>query len=418
VPLTTKRRILNVDLWSGVHTREGAIFNEVHTPVYSRQITTSEGHRWPKGRGVRDQGGPFDTLKLEYEWPIGRSGISGKGERFGLKYTMDTGLWPSSSDLPGAFSRDGEADAYYQAWVPTSTESALKNLGTSMIASTIPTNPIVDGSVALAELYREGIPHMIGGALLKNKAGFFRDLGGEYLNYQFGWAPFVSDLKAAAKAIIDQDDIMKQLARDSGKNVHRRRVLPISVDTNIIRESKTLYPGLLPGTGFSTGVYTRYLTTEVVTRQQSFSGCYTFYVAPETWGTTERIVKEARLLYGLQLTPEVVWNLAPWSWLADWMFDVGPVLHNLSAFQNDGLVLRYGYVMEQNSRRIHRKSEGQVRKTDGTLVDFHCEDVFLGTRKIRRKATPFGFGLDTSAFTTRQWTILAALGMTRAPRTL
>ena len=415
--VTVKRRVLNVDPLRGINTRNGEVTTLWEQPVYSRQITSSEGHRWPKGRDVRDVGGPFDTLKLEYDRIVGGRHVA-TGTKVGLVYVVDTDLVPYRGDIPAVFTRDGEADPFYQAWVPQSSEGSLINLGTSMIASTIPTNPIVDGSVSLAELYREGLPNMVGGALLKNKVHFLRGLGDEYLNVQFGWMPLVSSLKDAAKAIIESDEVMKQLARDSGRNVHRRRYLPSTVTSTVLRDSPNIYPGVMPG-GVYTALSARYLTTEVVTRDQWFSGCYTFYVDPKTWGSVERIVHEARLLYGLELTPEVVWNLAPWSWLVDWMFDVGPVLNNLSAFQNDGLVLRYGYVMEQNSRRFHRKSHSSYRHINtGETVNVFCEDAFLGTRKCRRKATPFGFGLDTSGFTTRQWTILAALGMTRAPRTL
>lgn len=413
----TKRRVLRVDRFKGLTTRDGGVTASFDIPIYSRQITSSEGHRWPKARGVRDVGGPFDTLKLEY-LPQAVPHYGGTATKLGLAYTVDTDCLPYRAGMPTEFLTDGKDDSFYQQFVPQSSEGSLLNAGTSFIAQTIPTNPVASGSVAMAELYREGLPSLIGASLLKERASFLRGLGGEYLNVQFGWKPLVADLKAAAKAIIDSDDILKQLARDSGRNVHRRRMPSAEVKSTVIRSSQAVYPGLLPSAVYQ-GISTRFLETELVTRQQWFSGCYTFYVDPKSWSTVERIVKEARLLYGVELTPEVLWNLAPWSWLVDWMFDVGPVLHNLSAFQSDGLVLRYGYVMEQNSRRWTRRSDSQYRHINGGAgFGVFATDTFLGTRKCRRKATPFGFGLSTDAFTTHQWSILAALGMTRAPRSL
>jgi len=38
--------------------------------------------------------------------------------------------------------------------------------------------------------------------------------------------------------------------------------------------------------------------------------------------------------------------------------------------------------------------------------------------KKRVKATPYGFGLDTDAFTPRQWAILGSLGISRGSRLL
>jgi hypothetical protein len=137
--------------------------------------------------------------------------------------------------MPTEFLTDGKDDSFYQQFVPQSSEGSLLNAGTSFIAQTIPTNPVASGSVAMAELYREGLPSLIGASLLKERASFLRGLGGEYLNVQFGWKPLVADLKAAAKAIIDSDDILKQLARDSGRNVHRRRMPSAEVKSTVIR---------------------------------------------------------------------------------------------------------------------------------------------------------------------------------------
>jgi hypothetical protein len=159
-----------------------------------------------------------------------------------------------------------------------------------------------------------------------------------------------------------------------------------------------------------------YRQTDTTKTTTWFSGCYTYQYEPTEMDNLERIVQEASLLYGLELTPEVLWNLAPWSWLVDWVANVGPVVHNLSAFQQDGLVIRYGYVMETTTRTYRRTNT--VRPQSFAPIPFVYDDSFIGTRKRRVQATPYGFGLTLDAFTNRQWSILAALGMTRAPRSL
>jgi hypothetical protein len=130
-----------------------------------------------------------------------------------------------------------------------------------------------------------------------------------------------------------------------------------------------------------------------------------------------RIATQARLLYGLELSPEVVWNLAPWSWLIDWVAEVGPLMINVSAFSQDGLVLRYGYVMEENFRRVTRINQ-RANVPRGTDLPREVRETFTGKRLMRRKATPYGFGLDFGGFSARQWSILGALGITLAPRRL
>ncbi len=420
----TRRRTLRTHHRSGVSTRDrtkvglGIEYFPWDVTFHDRQITTSEGHRWPKGRGVRDVGGNFDTIKLSFRSSdLGGSyyatGIPSATSDFGYNGSCTANVTAALGANPLAFTKPDASDAEILAWVPTSSEGALTALGTSMIANTIPTNPTVDGSVALAELYREGIPSMIGAAFLRDKASFFRSLGSEYLSLEFGWKPLVSDLKSAAKAIIDSDEILKQLARDSGKNVRRRRSLQrqTTFSSNGLQSNVVFMSAL--GSGWFDSAST-YRVSELQTRQQSFSGCYTYHYDPGHMSTVERISTQARLLYGLELTPEVLWNLAPWSWLVDWVTDVGPLLGNLSAFQQDGLVLRYGYVMEENFRRVRRTNErGNIPK--GTSLPRSVTETFVGKRQVRRKATPYGFGLDFAGFSARQWSILLALGITRAP---
>jgi hypothetical protein len=283
-----------------------------------------------------------------------------------------------------------------------------------MISNVIPTNPVVSGSVSLAEFFREGVPAMVGATLLKDKASVFRRLSKEHLSYQFGWLPLVSDIKSAAKAVMESEKILKQLARDSGKRVHRRTHLQPEIwDSEVTTGS--FYPsGIGP---WAISSYPVVDWSDTKRRSSSFSGCFIYHFDPGDMSNLSRIATEARLLYGLELTPETLWNLAPWSWLVDWMANVGPLLHNVSAFQNDGLVMHYGYEMDHVQRVIARRISNIVPRA-GNYLPSGVSVTLNMDRKTRRKATPFGFGLLDSQFTVRQWSILAALGITRAPRSL
>lgn len=424
---TTRRRTLRTQTFTGDNISErnpsdgGIIHSRWTYTVLDRQITVSEGHAWPKDRGVRDAGGNFDTVKLTYRNAQGLSVFQTGPRQDAISKNYFIGnLVPNLSSLTGypndnAFVKETATNDEIFGWVPSSSDSELNALGTSFIASTIPTNPVVSGSVALAELYREGLPSLLGHAFLKNNAGFFRSLGSEYLNYQFGWLPFVSDLKNAAEAIMHSHDILQQLKRDSGRDVHRKRTIPRKTVSNTVASLGVPNSSNIEGQAFLSP--TTYRVSDILRREQWFSGCYTFHFDPGHMSEIERIATQARLLYGLELTPEVVWNLAPWSWLVDWVSNVGPLLHNVSAFQNDGLVLRYGYVMEKNHRHVVRNNLRGTPRPGGNIPAV-VTDSYSGLRKTRRKATPYGFGLDLGGFTNRQWSILAALGITRGPRRL
>jgi len=79
---------------------------------------------------------------------------------------------------------------------------------------------------------------------------------------------------------------------------------------------------------------------------------------------------------------------------------------------SNGLVLKYGYIMEHS---IVSDSYSFSGPTGFKTSDVHPLVVKLVTEtKIRRKATPFGFGLTLGGLSSTQKAIMAALGMSRA----
>jgi len=107
----------------------------------------------------------------------------------------------------------------------------------------------------------------------------------------------------------------------------------------------------------------------------------------------------------------------PWSWLLDWVANIGDVLRNFTMFGPDGLVMHYGYMMSTQKRWTEVTIDQAVLANGEPIAP--CWQRFGTELKLRRKASPYGFGIDPAiAFSTRQWAILAALGMTRSPRSL
>jgi hypothetical protein len=130
----------------------------------------------------------------------------------------------------------------------------------------------------------------------------------------------------------------------------------------------------------------------------------------------ESYEQKANIL-GTRLTPEVLWELAPWSWLFDWQANVGDILSNLSLLSADGLVMRYGYLMCHTLAYNRYVIPAGARFTPG--VETGPIFTVLGREtKERVRATPYGFGLNPDSFSIRQWAILGALGLTKTPRAL
>jgi hypothetical protein len=148
-----------------------------------------------------------------------------------------------------------------------------------------------------------------------------------------------------------------------------------------------------------------------------FKGAYSYYWPTSITGVDKMVEfeKKANAVLGSRLTPEVLWQLAPWSWLADWFGNVGDIISNATALSNDNLVIRYGYLMRKTQRMsVFTSYENQFL----TGLRGAFTRSFAVEQKERVRATPFGFGLNTELFNPLQWSILAALGMTKSPRTL
>jgi len=422
VALNERKRLLKkLDVSSSKRDKiefMGVVYDDVTTQfpghVYAWQYTLSADTAWPEGRAERDIGGPFETVRSWFD-------ISHANRVFNAE--VQGGLYHGYYNGRVRFDPGTYSDVWAVAeptWTQLTSVASNQSmgmdvevLGSKMISWSIPTNPVVDGSVGLAELFREGIPSMIGSSLLKSKVDFLRGLGSEYLNFEFGWKPLVSDIKNAAKAIVESETILRQLQRDSGKNVRRRRHIQPTKSTEVNINSVGQPRGAADARWFGPS-WSR--TTDSYRRDTWFSGCYTWHYDPGSLNEVSKIATQARLLYGLQLTPEVLWNLAPWSWLVDWFANVGPLLHNVSAFQNDQLVLRYGYVMDRHQRSITVLAN--AKPGPGNSLPELYNERYQVDWKRRVKATPYGFGVASSSFTIRQWAILAALGITRAPRNL
>lgn len=295
----------------------------------------------------------------------------------------------------------------------SSSKIALQALGATAIARVLPTNPVAGLTVFLGEL-RQGIPRLCGADFFKGRSSLAKSAGSEYLNREFGWLPLISDVRRFTHAVRNSQEITDQYVRNSGRKVKRHYSFPIEESVVVLNEgSRNAHPVLTP-TGFynGSGQGTRIRTTSTKT-QRWFKGCFTYYLPPidAAGGHGKRNEALRNKLYGTRITPETLWNLAPWSWAADWFGNTGDVLRNVSAFQSDGLVMPYGYIMETKTVTVSYTLTGCSYKSYAAPKNF--SNSLTTVVKQRRTATPFGFGFDWGSLSSRQNLILAALGLSR-----
>jgi len=295
--------------------------------------------------------------------------------------------------------------------VPPVSDIALAAFGNKARGLVQPAGPLNSVGTGLGELRSvEGIPGLPGLHYvdsLKKRAGFFQALGKEYLNAEFGWKPFVSDVRAAALATKHRIKLMRQYEKARG-NVIRRR---FSFDPNTTYKTTSMGMGSAQPTlssalgGNQLGECVR---QEKYSQRVWFSGAFSYYITPGmSEGKMAAYESQANYLLGTRLTPDLLWNLTPWTWLLDWFVDFGTFVSNTQAMILDGQVMWYGYVM------CHSFEEHTYHRPLANL-QAGIFQTWRSDTKQRVRATPFGFGLNPSIdFNARNWAILAALGITR-----
>lgn len=336
---------------------------------------------------------------------------------------------------------------------PTATKVTVD--GTEGVRRTYPTRPEAGVAAALGEL-RQEVPHLpgilfntvfhravsprrnlratggqVGRTVLPYKPGGSRRdrpfkgsgeaLGDEYLNYQFGLMPTANDIERVARAVLKSSKAARQMQRDSGRAVRRRANL-YDTQTSVSKadEVLSLAIGSVGGSPTPAGYLATYSpavsVVDTVRQRAWFSGAYEYHLA-EGHSLLQRMdhcEQLANRLLGTRITPDVIWQLTPWSWFADWFSDAGSFMENVTALSNDDLVMKYGYVMHETHAQRAWTSRRPLRSASGTVVANELVLTHDIIRKSRTRATPYGFGVDVSGLSPRRWAILGALGLTRS----
>lgn len=391
-------------------------------PIIQRFFRGSYGHIRPEALHFyqsHDWGSNFRTEKSSVSSSL--SDVAHGGYWSGLfKYLVDQSgpVLLAGSTAPPLLGTS--------EWTELNTE--LFGLGGTMIARSQPLRPQLNLAVTVGELKKDGIPTIIGSLMRRSRdiKDVFRNGGSEYLNAQFGWAPLVRDIQNLAKSAAQSRRILEQNERDVTRLVRRRRQLPVTVETTHGLTREAAYYKFYPGTPLSgvteSNVKSYQQLTDVhevneVTTKSWFSAGfrYYFYSYGEGLEYFTEIERQANTLLGTRLDPEVLWNLAPWTWLSDWFLNTGDVMSNLSSMLSDHVVMQYGYLMQ--TKEVETKvSMPPISGRNGSGWEAISPPYRITSsyvRKARVKASPFGFGLNPSEFTSDQWAILGALGISR-----
>lgn len=359
-----------------------------------------------------DVGGPF--YKESWEVTTVPSSVSwfksGNGRYSGS-------IIGASSGVPGIFD-----SSYASLPFSQSDLDLLIGKGTAAIAEVEPTKSRAQLATALLEAFHDGIPRIIGSRTWKDRTFRARQAGDEYLNYAFGWKPLVNDVRDFASAVANSHSIMERYNAQLGNVIHRRFTFPQDSTSSFGRLDVS--PKVPSGIPYPQSGYVNTLVPTVDCHWSSTTTVSTWFSGafrvpgpdPSFFGNLGGHYRKASYLLGLDLSPETLWNLVPWSWAADWFGNIGSILHNLNALAFNGVAMDYGYMMMHHTVKTNLSFfvKSPVSGVSGQFAGQPLgSQSFVQDRKIRIKASPFGFNVDWPDFTPAQLAIAASLGVTR-----
>lgn len=330
--------------------------------------------------------------------------------------------------------------------------------GTRAIQTLAPTRPEMNLSASVAELVREGLPkaalfnslnqilrqvtrirHGSRGpkqetswqAALKGLASGSKGASEDYLNFMFGISPLARDIESLYTVLKNSENILAQYQTDAGKGVRRDMVLKDTVENATFRPSDLFsqgtvgvftnhWPASFPPGRASTSDTADSSTTQTTVFQELkekiyFSGSFSYYLPlPEGfWGKMKFYDSQWERLIGRPLSYETLWELTPWSWLADWFFDIQGALRTVDLVQDDNLVINYGYLMRSVTATTTVVSQlGWSPEKDRAIKTASTQ--YVSHRVERVRANPFGFALTApTALSAVQLSLLGAIGLSR-----
>lgn len=277
---------------------------------------------------------PQNTFPQVYWWGRCEDVIGSPGADHPLTITIRDNR-ECAFTLNGHLDQGGGSYVEYKNYVPTNLDTNIQHLGisipsvgvraTQLRARTNPSREEVSIPNFLYEL--KDLPGMIRN--LKNLTPLLRNLryrnsaalsgvASQYLGYEFGWKPLVSDISNLLQFHAQVDRRIQELNRlYSRKGLKRRlNLFDSSVafqDNDVILET-------------GAGIYIR-AKTSTVTRKRSWGTIRWMPTAvPADIGRQDLGRIARRLVFGLQhrgVDAVQAWNALPFSWLADWFGNFG-----------------------------------------------------------------------------------------------
>jgi hypothetical protein len=405
----------------------GWTFHDYTDDIVSMELTVDSTHRGPPYK----DGSKFRNLTMIRSSPYGGVYGSGSYKRQDGNAIYRGGFHSAESSHFGLDFAISDIDFHAKSpHFPT-----MEGLGDKAYKGSKPKLEKVGGAVFLAEA--RDIPKMLSqtargfhdtwqaiGGNFASKSMTPKGVADHFINSQFGWAPFLSDLSKFNSTFQNRNSIISRLTKDNGKSVRRRITLLDETSDELIGQGTgwRLYPNASLGAGFGQdfsylrpGKEPTWELRETKRTHITGSGKFSYYRPefdanlPDHSGLWNTAMRNAAI-FGLRVNPSNLWKATPWSWAVDWMVNAGDHIDFLNDILVDSIACQYFFVMQHQVRT----------RVFSQTIPFLSGDVTMQfTRTIETKQrepsnSPFGPSLTWETLSPRQLAIAAALGISRS----
>lgn len=322
-------------------------------------------------------GHPFSTLKYRMTGGVIQSYPEEQSRVFN-QYLAD--YFVGNAELRNHLPTDAPSDGVVAAW---------------LLNKTNPSRPEVDLPIFIGEL--KDIPGLIriAGKNLMKKKQFLRRGASANLEYQFGWAPLISDLFKLFTFQGAVDSRVKELKALKEGGLSRTRIM--GTYSNHFNEGRVFQSLFSIWSG-----PVQKITNERVTGHVKWWPIDNGF--PKTDAAMLSLARRAAL--GWTLDASTAWELIPWSWLIDWCTNTGIYLG-----ANRNIVPAWHTPVEVMRHQASIITSGRAVNVRGEMSPIYCEVE----SKSRRRAFP-SLQAHLPFLNARQLSILGSIGILRSAR--
>jgi hypothetical protein len=410
--------------WVDVSGPPSYSLNSSFGPGLEGQVTMDELHDGPPYK----EGGPFKSLRLQSCLPFAAVVGAGTFYRqdqlrryiggFRIPNTVDFGspanFTPFSTNLdlnnPRFPSLDDWGDKAYNGLKPRLAKAGA--------------------GVFLAEL--RDLPRMLS-TTSKGFHSLWANIGQQrswrmspkkaadhFINHQFGWIPFLSDLQKFYHTFLHTGSILDKMKRENGQWIRKRITLKDEASSTLVGGGSGTV--VFPTSELSNPTVSSWFASgatwqlwEDVHYVITSSGKFRYY-RPEFDGSRPDYMSVMNQLsrhmtiYGARINPSNIYRATPWTWAADWISNLGDYVDRANDMLADSVASQYLFVMQH---KIVKRRLIQFLPWHSGTQTLMFERV-IETKQRSEGLSPYGFSLSMASLTPRQLAIAGALGISRS----